>query len=87
MRRQENIVYKDLDRQMHKNHKVLKKHFEMKEGEKCLDQKPLILDGFNSRFFTGILYSEISGEKIFTVYNYGFSVNTDKKIKIFHLDG
>lgn len=85
-RREEKRIYRTVDLQLHQNRKVLEKYYEKHGDEVYLNQKPLILEGFNSRYFTGILRTERPENKVYTVYDYGFEVNTDLEIKIFYYD-
>ena len=81
------LVYKDGDYQLHRNHIVLEKFFEMSKGELFIDQKPLILEGFNSRFYLGTLTDKTTGESLYVIYNYGFVINRSSQIKIYFKNG
>jgi hypothetical protein len=85
--RQKNVPYKMVDKQLHLNHKVLQKYYELSQGEIYLDEKPLILAGFDSRYFVGILNNQATGEKLHAVYNFGFVMNSSNQIKIYYKDG
>ena len=81
------LVYKDGDNQLHRNHIVLEKFFELSRGEFFIDQKPLVLEGFNSRFYLGTLIDKTTSESLYIIYDYGFANNNSSQIKIYFKHG
>ncbi|NQU32410.1 MAG: hypothetical protein HQ521_04180 [Bacteroidetes bacterium] len=85
--KEKNGVFRHVDNQLHRNHSVLMKFYELSKGEVPVTQKPLTLLGFNSLFYNGTLNSKTTGEKLFVIYDYGFVINKSLQIKIFYSNG
>ena len=75
------------DKQLHKNWKVLHEYYEDSKGINYLNIIPLYQKGFNPKFYFGTLTVTETSETIYIVYNYAFSINKSKGVKIFFQDG
>ena len=85
-RKRKNIFSHD-DDQMHKNWDVLHKYFEDSKGERFLKIIPLYRQGFNPKFYCGTLIVTETGETVYIIYNYAFTLDKSEQIKIFYKDG
>ncbi|MEX2410091.1 MAG: hypothetical protein WD607_01755 [Candidatus Paceibacterota bacterium] len=81
-RNKKDLIYKKVDDQLHKNHKVLERFYKLSNGIEFIDQRPLLMEGFNTSYFVGIQKSKTTGDTIYVIYNYGFIINNSHKILI-----
>jgi hypothetical protein len=80
-------VFKLDEKMLHKNHGVLKMFYELSEDEKFIDINPLFRQGFDPRYYIGILNVIATGETLYIVYDYGFIYDQKFGLKIFHNEG
>ena len=65
-------IFRQDDSKLHSNHRVLREFYEYSKGEKFIPLRPMLMEGFNPRFFVGNLKSNETGEKAYIVYDYAF---------------
>ena len=84
--KQKNLKFKYADIQMHKNWVALDKYYNMSQGTNFISIILLYQQGFNPEFYNGNVTINETGEKLYVVYDYGFIINQESKIKIYYYD-
>jgi hypothetical protein len=85
--REQQKVFIEDEKRLHKNRAVLKKFYEFSNGEEFIQIRPLYQQGFDPRFYTGTLDSKNAEGNVYIIYDYAFLFDQKQGIIIFYDKG
>ncbi len=83
-RKNKNRIFNSVDRILHRNRDILKAYYLYSQGDHFVPIYRLINKGFNPDYFTRIIISGTTGEKLRIVYDYIFVLDLTQGIKIIY---